>query len=188
MTISNGSAILAADLNTLTAAELALLATDNAQLPLGFVIPFHFPNLVASTTSYRRKCKFVAPWDMYVEALAVQAADQTAASTVSAAVSGDGTLVDDLGDSDDFGEERGLVFWPAKVSGSAGTGITLLSRLLFDNTKTKAGRGGSFATASRAFRTVLKGSTLTVSAKTTSVATPSYVTVALAVRQFLGRE
>lgn len=188
MTISNGSSIIASDLNTLISTELGLLATDNAQLPLGFVQSFTFPNLVSGTGSTRRKARFVAPFDCYLEALCVQAADQTASSTVKAAVTGDDTLVDNLGDTDDFGEERGLAFWPVKVSGTAGAGITLLSRLLFDNTKKKVGLGGNFATSSKAFRLISKGSTLLVSASTTSVATPSCVQVALAVRQFFARE
>ena len=185
MTISNGSTITEADLNTLTTAALAAIQNDNEAKPAGFNLNFYFHNLVAGTTALRRKAIFVPPFDYYLEALAVQASDQTAASTVQAAVTGDGTMTEDLGDNDDHGEERGFVFWPVKVSGAAGAGRTKLARLLLDNTKGKPKR--SFATGSQAFRVLLAGSRITVSAKTTSVATPSLVQVTLALRSFWAR-
>lgn len=185
MTISNGSAIVATDLDTLVTTDLGLVQDDNEGKPLGFNVNFFFHNLVAGTAAARRKSIWVPPHDYYLEALAVQAGDQTAASTVQAAVTGDGTITESLGDNTDHGEEQGLVFWPVKVSGAAGAGTTKLARVLLDNTKGKARR--NFPSASQAFRTLLAGSTITVSVKTTSVATPSLVMVTLVMRQLWAR-
>ena len=185
MTIGSGSAITAADLDGMLTAHLGSVQGQNSLKPLGFNVNFIFPNLVAGTASTRRQAIWVPPHDYYLEALAVQAGDQTAASTVSAAVTGDGTLVDNLGDNDDHGEEKGFVFWPVKVSGTAGAGTTKLARQLLDNTKRKARR--NFPTEAQAFRVLLKGSVITVSAKTTSVATPSLVMVTLVMRSFFSR-
>lgn len=187
MTISNGSTISASDINTGTSTYLGtFLAGDNALVPLGFHVHALFKNVVTGTTAYKRKMRFVVPFDCYLETFAVVAADQTAASTVSAAITADGSMVDDLSDDASITDEGKLVFWPVKVSGTAGSGTTKLSRLLYDGTLTQA--GAKFATANRAFRTLLKGSTITVSVKTTSTNTPSHVHAALVLRQFFARE
>ena len=185
MTIGNGNTILSSDLDALTTTALADMQNDNEGKPLGFNLVFHFHNLVAGTGATRRKAIWVPPYDYYLEALCVEAGDQTAASTVQAAVTGDGTMTEDLGDNSDHGEEDGFVFWPVKVSGTAGAGTTKLSRVLLDNTRSKPKY--NFPAASQAFRTLLRGSTITVSAKTTSVATPSRVTVTLVLRTFWAR-
>lgn len=184
MSLPTGT-ITVAELDALTTTALGELQDDNAALPLGLNLNFFFPNLVTGTAAARRRAIWIPPFDFYLDALCVQASDQTAASTVEAAVTGDGTMVEDLGDTDDHGEENGFVFWPVKVSGSAGSGRTLLSRKLLDNTKGKPGY--AFATSSQAFRTILAGSTITVSASTTSTATPSLVQVTLALRSFWAR-
>ena len=92
MTISNGSAILATDLNAMCTTQLGLLETDNLQLPLGFHHAAVFANLVAGTGATRRKHTFVMPVDCYLEALCLTAADHTAASTTTATVTADGAL------------------------------------------------------------------------------------------------
>lgn len=186
MAILAGTPTTAADLDAMTTASLALLQNDNELLPLQHNVNFWFHNLVAGTVATRRRSIWVPPYDYYLEALAVQASDQTAASTVEAAVTGDGTMTEDLGDNDDHGEEEGFVFWPVKVKQAAiGAGRTKLTRLLLDGTKGKPTQ--NFAQASQAFRTMLKGSRITVSARTTSVAAASLVQVTLVLRSFLSR-
>lgn len=170
MAISNGSASLAADLNAMLSASLAAIQSDNAQLPAGLILPLSFHGLVAGTTAERRKAIFVAPFDLIVESVAVQAADFTAASTTTVTITGDGPLVN----------------WPISVSGTTGAGIVKLSRLLYDNTKTNAAK--SFALTSRAYRVFPRGSTITVTVSTTSVATPNTCVVILACREFYGRD
>jgi hypothetical protein len=185
MSIDDLNPILSADLDALTTTSLAAMQDDNEGKPLAFNVNFHFHNLVAGTAANRRRAIWVPPYDYYLEALCVEAGDQTAASTVQAAVTGDGTMTEDLGDNTDHGEENGIAFWPVKVSGAAGAGRTKLARVLLDNTKGKPKR--NFPAASQAFRTLLQGSTITVSAKTTSIATPSRVTVTLQLRAFWAR-
>ena len=186
MTLSNGSTILASDLNAMVTTALGNVQTDNAQVPGVYQLHLTFPACVTSTVSYRRKCTFVVPFDCYLETFAVESADQTASSTVKGAITGDGTIVDDLADGDSLTDEGKLVFWPTKVSGSAGAGNTKLARLLFDGTLTKA--GVDFATTNRAHRTFLRGSTITVSVMTSSVATASFIHAVLVLREFFARE
>jgi len=186
MTIANNSTITKADLDAMLSTSLGLVQADNAQVPGMYELQLVFPGCISTTSSYKRKFTFVAPFDCYVETLAVTAVNQTAASTVKAAITGDGTLVDALADSASLGDEGKLVFWPTKVSGSAGAGITKLPRLLFDGTKTKAGL--NFATTSQGHRTILKGSTITVSVSTTSVAAAGVIDVAVVLREFFARD
>jgi len=170
MAITNGQTITAADLNAMLSSSLASIQSDNAQLPAGLLVPFAFHDLATGTAATRRKAIFVAPFDLIVESVAVQASDFTAASTTTVTITGDGPLVN----------------WPITVSGTTGAGIVKLARLLYDNTKTNAAK--SFATTSRAFRVFPRGSTITVTASTTSAATPNTCIVILACREFYGRD
>ncbi len=169
MTISNGSAIIATDLDALTTAALALIQADNAQLPIGFHHSATFHNVVTGTNASYRKQIFVVPFDCYIESVCVQAGDQTAASTVTATVEADGVLGP----------------WDISISGTAGAGTTHLARLLYDNTKTKQSAVSSTSTA---FRVLPAGTTVTITVSTTSIATPSVIVVLLALRQFFARE
>ena len=184
MSIANDSTITAADLNGMATTALGLVQADNAQVPGVYELHLQFRGVVAGSTDAYARYVFVVPFDCYLETFAVSAADQTASSTVSAALTGDGTLVGDLDDDTSVQDEGKLVFWPTKVSGAAGSGQTKLARLLFDGTNTK----GAFATTNRAHRTLLRGSTLTLSVATTSVATASAINVALVLREFFARE
>jgi hypothetical protein len=188
MTLSNGSIALAADMNAAASTQLGLIQDDNEQLPGAYELHLQWRDVVAGTSSnaYRAKYVFVCPFDSYLETFAVSGGDHTAASTLAAAITGDGTLIASVSNSDTIGDEGQLVFWPTKVSGTAGAGATKLARLLFDGTKTKSDL--AFATTNRAHRTLLKGSTLTVSVSSSSVATASLVTVALVLREFFARE
>lgn len=170
MAIANGSTILTADLNAMLSSTLAAIQADNAQLPAGLELNLSFPGLVNATPAEQRKAIFVAPFDLLVDAIAVQSSGFTAASTLTVAVTGDGPVVN----------------WPMTVSGTVGAGVVKLARLLYDNTKTNPAK--SFATTSRAFRVFPRGSTITVTASTSSVAAGSLCTVNLAMREFHGRD
>jgi hypothetical protein len=171
MAITNGSTITEADLDAMLSSSLAAVQADNAQLPAGLLIPLWFNGLVAGTAPTRRKAIFVAPFDLIVESVAVQAADFTNPSTLTVTITGDGPLVN----------------WPISVSGSiAAGGVVKLARLLYDNTKTNAAK--SFALTSRAYRVFPRGSTITVSVSTTSVAVANTCVVMIACREFYGRD
>lgn len=186
MSIANDSAALAADLNTMVTTQLGLLQDDNEQIPGAYELHLQFRGVVDGSTDAYAKYVFVCPFDCYLETFAVSSGDQTAASTLKGSLTGDATLVNDLDDDESVTEENRIVFWPTKVSGEAGAGQTKLARLLFDGTKTK--QGLNFATTNRAHRTLLKGSTLTLSVATSSVAAGSLITVALVLREMLARE
>ncbi len=186
MSIANGSAATAADTNAMVTTALGLVQDDNEQLPGAYELHLQFRGTVASSTDAYARYVFVCPFDCFVETFAVSSGDQTAASTLIGAITGDGTHVSDLADTASVTEENQIVFWATKVSGAAGAGATKLARLLFDGTKTK--QGLNFATTNRAHRTILKGSTLTVSVATTSINAPSLITVALVLREMLARE
>lgn len=180
MTIANGDVVEVADVSALYTAALALLQADNADVPLGFDVRFSFPNLVTSTEAYKRKVVFVCPCDLLLEAVAVEGADHTAASTLTVRVRGDGALFSD--DTPEDGDDG----WGANVVGAVGAGITKLARLLFDNTLTYV--GADFEGTARAFRVLPKGSTITITVESTSVATPSETDVTLVCREFWVRE
>jgi hypothetical protein len=171
VTVANGSTVLDTDLTALTTTQLGLLQVDNAQLPGAVAQHFHFPNLVASTAAIRSKAIIIVPFDCYLETLSVEACDHTAASTTTVQLVGDG----------------GVSLWPVSITGTTGAGTTKLARLLFDNGKTTSKRG-LFPTVSRAHRTLLKGSTVTLTVSTTNIATPSQVHVALVMRAIYARE
>ena len=169
MTIANGSVLANADLNALTTTQQTLLATDAAQLPVGFHHGVTFANLVASTVAYRRKHTFIMPADCYLDALAVTASDFTAASTITTVVTADGALAN----------------WPLQRTGGVGAGFNALSRILYDNTKTRVKL--SFDLTAQSFRVFPRGTTVVVTMSTTSVATPSQAAVCFAFRQYFQR-
>lgn len=176
MTIANASTILKSDLDAMATTALGLVQADNAHLPAGLDVNFVWPNLVTGTALTRRRAVFVAPCDMLIECVAAEAADHTASSTLTVTVVGDGALV--TGDGDDG--------WGMTLAGTVGAGITKLSRLLFDNTRTNV--GVAFESTARAFRVFPKGSTITVTVATTSIATPSQTRVCLVGREYWGRD
>jgi hypothetical protein len=180
MTLSNTNTILSADLSTMVTAALALMATDNAQVPAAYEWHSYFPNLVTGTSAERRKSVVVAPFDCFVEVIAAEGADHTAASTLTVDLYGDGAL-QAFPQAPASGSTRPFV----TVSGTVGAGITKLSRLLYDGTKSSTKAGPS---TSQAVRLIPRGTTLTLQAATTSVATPSSTHIAVVLREFLARE
>ncbi len=168
MAITNGLPILAADLNTMVAMSTFLV--NDRQLPGGLELFCPFPGLLPATPLNRRTLTWVAPCDLFLETLAVEAADHTAASTTTVTVTGDGELAS----------------WPTAVSGTTGAGITKLSRLLYDNTKSPS---ENFALTSQALRVFRKGSTITVMASVlVNAVAASSVNAILVFREFYGRE
>lgn len=184
MAITNGSTILKADLDAMATTQLGLVRDDNGQAPGVYELHLQFRGVVAGSTDAHARYVFVCPFDCYLETFAVSAGDQV--GTVRGAVTGNATVVDGLADTASIGDEGQLVFWPTKVSGAAGAGLTQLGRLLYDGTKTK--QGLNFATTNRAHRTLLKGSTITVSVSADAGAVASLITVALVLREFFARE
>lgn len=179
MTLANGSLILASDLAGMATAQLALLAADNGQLPLGLQHAFQFPGITAALlASNPERCKavFVMPWDGYVETMAVQGGDLTAASTTTATLTCPGPITSTGLGPDPF---------PVTQSGTTGAGIVKLARIIYDGTKGRV--GATYMPTNRAFRVIPRGNTVTVNVTTTSVAAASMLTVSLLVRQFLGR-
>ncbi len=159
MTISNGSAVLAADLDAMTTTQLAAMATDTAQLPLGGEVSFIFAGIVTGVTYTAR---WVAPYDCLIEVVAVQAADFTAASTAIVSLSAPGIL-------DAF---------PVTITGATGAGITKLARVLYDN----VGLGNA-----RTLRVIPKGAIVDINASTTSAAAASQMQVVIVYRSFFAR-
>lgn len=172
MAITNDQPITDTDLNNMLNADLGDLQADNAQLPLGGQFDVYFPNLVASTTLKARQTVFVAPCDLLIESVAVQASEFTAASELTLEIEAD---------SDDA-----LSNLPLTVTGDVGAGVTKLPRLLFDGTPTHP--NDDPAGTLRTFRVFPKGTTFTITAETDSVATPSTCQVAIVWRQFFQRE
>lgn len=165
MTISNGSVILAADLSALTTPSLALMASDAAQLPLGCHLVFTFPRITAAVVaSNPERCRssFVAPYDLLIETVGLQAGDLTAASTATATVTCPGPL-------DAF---------PVVVTGATGAGQTYLRSPLYDN----SGKG-----TANTVRVIPAGATVTLDVATTSVAAASALVVDVVYRQFFAR-
>jgi hypothetical protein len=174
MTIANGNTALDTDLNAMTTAAQTSVATDNAQLPLGFTLNLAFAtksSAFSGVPTRRSKTVFVAPCDVYLETLGATSGDETNPSTVTVTISGDGALGN----------------WPTKITGNVGASPANMTRLLYDNTKTRA--GADFAATSRAFRVYPKGTTITVQATSTSaVTTGCLLQLELVFRQFFARE
>ena len=119
MTIADGSLILAADLDALTLADLAILQADNARLPGYHPLTFTFQGLMSTTAANKRKARFVVPQNMLVDTLAVMTtAANSAAATITAGVSAGGILDD----------------WAMEVTGTLDTVAKKQTRLLFDGT------------------------------------------------------
>lgn len=172
MSITNGSLITAADLNAMTSTALGQLRTDNAQLPLGKRLNLSFSGLtaaiVAASPQLCRKT-IVVPFDCYVEVLAVTASGMTAASTTTVAIAGDGALPN----------------FPISATATTGAGVVEFGRTLFDGTKGRVGKANM--PTNQAFRAFTQGSTLTITATTTSVAANAVLQVEIVIRSFLGR-
>jgi hypothetical protein len=180
MSLTNGSNILASDLTALTTAALALIQADNAQVPAAYEWHSHFPNLVTGTAAERRKSIVVAPFDCFVEVIAAEGNDHTAASTLTVSLYGDGAL-----QSFPQAPASGTTTPFLSVSGTVGAGINKLSRLLYDGTKSSTKAGPS---TSQAVRLIPRGTTLTLTVSTTSVAAASSTHVAVVLREFFARE
>lgn len=181
MTIGNGQIILAADLNAMNTSLMALVQADNAQLPGGLELNWTFPNLVTGTAAQRRKSSFPVPWDCYVEALTAETIDHTAASTFTASLTGDGNLINFPRPAPSAGVT--IPFITVTVTGAVG--LSKGARLGRDNTKTAP---KSSAATTKAFTVIPRGSTISLSVSSTSIATPSQARVTLVLRQFMGRE
>ena len=172
MTIADGSLILAADLNALTLADLALLQADNARLPGYHPLTFTFQGLMSSTTpANRRKARFVVPQNMLVDTLAVMTtAANSAAATITARVSAGGILDD----------------WAMEVTGTLDTVAKKQTRLLYDGTMS-AKPGVDQATTSRVVRLLPKGAIVDVEVSTTNTLGTMVATIVLCSRIQLAR-
>lgn len=183
MTIANGQAILAADLNALWATGLASLRTDNAGLPLGHELAFSFAGIVATTPAYKRKAVFVAPVDSYLETLAVQSSGCTAASTVTVTLAGyvpGNTAAGQIGSDS-------LTLFPVAVGPTAsGAARAAAARVLYQGGRARA--DAASLPFSPAFRTLLQGAAYQLTVATTSVVvTTARIDVALVLRTGFAR-
>lgn len=170
MTISNGSVITAADLASLTTAPLLAMRVDNAQVPCGEQINFPFNGLVASTPAASRTAVFVLPHDILVETVGCNTFLMTAASRTTVTVVCDATPT-----------------MPIVVESATSAALVRFARLAFDGVLSSK-TDKDFSTTSRAVRVWPRGSTVTVTVSTTSVATTSTCHVYLSGRSFLARE
>jgi hypothetical protein len=182
VTLANGSAILASDLDGITESARALLRTDAQRVPLGLALNFHFQGLTAAlygTNPERFRSVFITPWDCWVETIAVRTGEFTAASTISATITGP---------TDSEGEEISITAaFPLVVpAGTVGANTTRLSRLLYDGTATRAGAG--YMQSNRASRLLLAGMTYTLQlAVTGNAVANSMAQVCLLLRQAWAR-
>lgn len=174
MTIADGSLILAADLDALTLADLALLRADNARLPGYHPLTFTFQGLVgppSATPANRRKARFVVPQNMLVDTLAVITTPaNSAAATITATVSAGGILDD----------------WAMTVTGTLDTVAKKQARLLFDGTMS-AKPGLNQATTSRVVRLLPKGAIVDVEVSTTNTLGSMVATIIVCSRIQLAR-
>lgn len=171
MTIADGSLILAADLNALTLADLALLRTDNARLPGYHPLTFTFQGLLSSTAANKRKARFVVPYNMLVDTLAVMTtAANSSAATITARVSAGGILDD----------------WAMEVTGTLDTVAKKQARLLYDGTMS-AKPGLDQSTTSRVVRLLPKGAIVDVEVSTTNTLGTMVATIVLCSRIQLAR-
>jgi len=169
MTVSNGSAIVKADLDALTETALALIAADNARLPLGWPLALEFSGLNASLAAHRRTRTFVAPQDLLLETFAVQTHGLTASSALSFTIRGDG----------------GVAQFPVDVLGTGGATTANQTRTLFDNTKGRV--DAASLPTNPVLRVFPRGSTITVVGATSSVAVDPLVIAMLMFRAFFDR-
>jgi hypothetical protein len=171
MPITNGSTILAADLNALTTTSLGLIQADNARLPGYAPIVFTFQGLVASAPAAQRRARFVAPVNLLVDTLAVMTTPaNSAAATITATVSAGGILDD----------------WSMTRTGTLDTIGKKQTRLLYDGTM-NAKPGLNQATTSRVVRLLPKGSIVDVEVETTNTLTTMVATIVICSRCYLAR-
>lgn len=171
MTIADGSLILAADLDALTLADLALLQADNARLPGYHPLTFTFQGLMSTTAANKRKARFVVPQNMLVDTLAVMTtAANSAAATITARVSAGGILDD----------------WAMEVTGTLDTVAKKQTRLLFDGTMS-AKPGLNQSTTSRVVRLLPKGAIVDIDVSTTNTLGTMVATIVLCSRIQLAR-
>ena len=172
MTIANGSTILQADLNAMSALSLSKARLDNARLSGGIPLTVTFHGLVASTPVYASKSRIVIPVDMLVDSLVVLISPGTATTTVTVDVTGDGALPN----------------FAMRIIGTVDAGVAVLpARLLFDNNMS-ANPGVSPQLTSRVARLLPRGSTILITATTTNIVATMSVQVTLAGRSRLARE
>lgn len=172
MTISNGQPVIASDLNAMTTASFLSLQADNAQLPIGWHTNIFFQGLtsaIAAATPHRTKAYFIVPFDHYIETLAVQTGDFSVGSTVTVNINVPGIL-------DSF---------PVTVSGTSGTAIVKLPRIIYDGTKGKV--GAAYMPSNRALRTINRGASGTVLVTTTNAATASNMQITFVFRSYFSR-
>lgn len=171
MTIADGSLILAADLDALTLADLAILQADNARLPGYHPLTFTFQGLMSTTAANKRKARFVVPQNMLVDTLAVMTtAANSAAATITAGVSAGGILDD----------------WAMEVTGTLDTVAKKQTRLLFDGTMS-AKPGLNQSTTSRVVRLLPKGAIVDIDVSTTNTLGTMVATIVLCSRIQLAR-
>lgn len=171
MTIADGSLILAADLDALTLADLAILQADNARLPGYHPLTFTFQGLMSTTAANKRKARFVVPQNMLVDTLAVMTtAANSSTATITARVSAGGILDD----------------WAMEVSGTLDTVAKKQTRLLYDGTMS-AKPGLDQATTSRVVRLLPKGAIVDVEVSTTNTLGTMVATIILCSRIQLAR-
>ena len=170
MTISNGSLITAADLNTLTSTQLGLIRADNARLAGVVNHSYTSFNIVGTTSLLLRTWKFVVPVDTIVDWICLQGCQHTNPSTTSITITPDGPAA----------------AFPIVLSGSTGAaGRERRSSALFDNTVTNV--ANDFATTSRVLRVWPKGTTVTAVIATTNVVAVSSIGVNICGRSFNSR-
>ena len=171
MTVANGSTILAADLNALTSASLALMRSDNRRLPGYAPVIFTFQGLINGTPPARRTARFVVPVNMLVDTLAVITSPATSsAATITATVSAGGILDD----------------WAMEVTGTLDTVTKKQGRLLYDGTML-AKPGLNQSTTSRVVRLLPKGAIVDVTVSTTNALATMVATIVLCSRSSLAR-
>lgn len=145
MSITNGSTILAADLNAMALPALVNTRVDNARLPGGVELMATLVGVVDTTPAYRSKVRVVVPVDMRVESVAVQCSPGTVGAVVVVDVTGDGALPN----------------FAMQVRATLTAGLAKAARLLFDNTMT-ANPGVTPSLTSRVGRLLTRGSTITI--------------------------
>jgi hypothetical protein len=170
VTIANGSAIVKADLDAMTNTALALIRADNAQLPLAYPFTFHFRALRAGgapTPEYARRARFVAPRDLWLEAISLGVWNMGGTTTATLQQTGSGDA---------------LAFMPASVSvaGAGAASLAHATRTLYDNTRGNP-RSSALA-ANPVFRAIPKGTPMTLQLETTNTTTPEHCWVTLICR------
>lgn len=200
--VADTATITQADLELSISAALTLVQVDNAQVPGALYYSFFFPNLINTTSILLRRAIIPAvPFDCYVEVLAAEGNDHTAASTLTVALTdyvneslpsvlftGDVGKAANGNAADIAGDLGPLANFPIVRSGTVGAGINKIARVLHDNTKVKLGKFTDRPLKTQMLTTLLKGQSAQITVGTTSGATPSSTHVALVLREFFARE